>query len=261
MGEPDKQFDLINRGSKKSNVLGTGLFVGLRALDPLLQYGILTHQIGSSLLGKVGLQQLPMGLGTNTGTVIDKLGLSPYRLILLTMAAGSAAKQIYWVLFTAEYEWPPEAALPVVAYNSLVNSINSLLFTTALASASLSSNETFPQTPLLVGSVLYVAGILVEAISETQRRNFKRDPKNKGKPCTTGLWSVARHINYSGYAFWRSGYALASGGWIWGASFFAFQMGDFVSRAIPVLNEYCSTRVSCPTESEAYSQLMKYAVR
>jgi protein-S-isoprenylcysteine O-methyltransferase Ste14 len=238
-----KPFDLINRTAKKSNPLGTGLFVGLRALDPLLQYGILTHQIGSSLLKKVGLQQLPMGLGTNTGTVIDKLGLSPYRLILLAMAAGSAAKQIYWVLFTAEYEWPPSSALPVVIYNSFINSINSLAFTTVLASASLSSNENFPQTPLLVGSVLYVAGILVEAVSETQRKNFKSDPKNAGKPCTTGLWSVARHINYSGYAFWRAGYALASGGWIWGASFFAFQMGDFLSRAVPILDDYCGKRV------------------
>ncbi|KAF2436885.1 hypothetical protein EJ08DRAFT_577928 [Tothia fuscella] len=238
-----KPRDLINRGVKKSNPLGTGLFVGLRALDPLLQYGILSQQqLGSSFLGKLGLSQLPLGLGTNTGTVIDHLGLSPYRLILLAMATGSAIKQIYWLLVTAEEEFPPTAALPVAAYNTLVNSINSLAFTTTVASASLSSNETFPQTPLLVGSILYTAGILIEAISETQRRNFKKDPKNKGKVCTTGLWSVARHINYTGYAFWRAGFALAAGGWTWGAIFFAFQMGDFNLRAVPVLDQYCGKR-------------------
>jgi len=237
-------YDLINRGVKRPNLLGTSIFVGFRALDPLLQYGILTHQVGSSLLGKVGLQQLPMGLGTNTGTVIDKLGLSPYRLILLAMATGSAVKQIYWLLFTAEEEFPASAAVPVVIYNTLFNSVNSLIFTCALSSASLSSNETFPQTPLIVGSVLYATGILTETIAEIQRRNFKRDPKNKGKAYTGGLWSIARHINYTGYSFWRGGYSLAAGGWGWGTFVLSFLLADFNFRAIPVLDEYCSSRVS-----------------
>ena len=35
--------------------------------------------------------------------------------------------------------------------------------------------------PVLVGSTVYAVGILTEAISETQRYRFKRDPNNKGK--------------------------------------------------------------------------------
>jgi protein-S-isoprenylcysteine O-methyltransferase Ste14 len=235
--------ELILRGVKKNNPLGTGLFVGLRALDPLLQYGILTHSIGSRLLAKVGLQQLPIGLGTNTGTIIDKLGLSPYRLILLGMATGSALKQIYWLLFTGEEEMPPTAAIEVSIFNSVCNSLNSLAFTLALTSASLASNETFPQTPLLIGSVLYAAGILTEAVSETQRRSFKRDPKNKGKPFTGGLWGVARHINYTGYSIWRAGYAIAAGGWTWGVLVGSFFVANFVRNSIPALDEYCTKRV------------------
>jgi len=237
-----KKFDLINRGVKKPNTLGTALFVGLRSLDPLLQYGILANGVGSTLVSKLGLTQLPMGLATNTGTFIDRLGLSPYRLILLAMATGSAIKQIYWLLFTSEDEFPPSAAIPVVIYNSLFNSINSLAFTTTLASASLSSNETFPQTPLLVGAGLYTIGILTEAIAETQRKAFKSDPANKGKVYSGGLWSISRHINYTGYSLWRAGYTLAAAGW--GASVFvaSYLLVDFNFRAIPVLNEYCAEK-------------------
>ncbi|QDS68584.1 hypothetical protein FKW77_000652 [Venturia effusa] len=237
-----KTYDLINRGVKRPTPLGTTLFVGLRALDPLLQYGILAHGVGSTLLAKLGIEQLPAGVATNTGTFIDKLGLSPYRLIILAMAAGSSIKQIYWILGTSEEEFPPGAALSVVAYNTIFNSVNSLAFTTAVASASLSSSETFPQTPLLVGCALYIVGILTEAISETQRRNFKRDPKNKGKVYTGGLWSIARHINYTGYSLWRAGYTLACSGWGGGAFVAALLFGDFNFRAIKVLDEYCAPK-------------------
>lgn len=229
---------------KRPNQLGSSLFVGLRALDPLLQYGILSHQIGGGLLAKLGLSQLPIGLATNTGTIIDRLGLSPYRLILLAMATGSAAKQIYWLLCTAEEEFPPSAAIPVVIYNSVFNSINSLAFTCTLSSASLSNNETFPQTPLIVGTVLYVAGLVMETFGEIQRRNFKRDPKNKGKLCKEGLWSVVRHVNYTGYSMWRGGYSMAAGGWVWGTVVLGGLLADFNFRAIPVLDQYCSRRVS-----------------
>ncbi|TID13370.1 hypothetical protein E2P81_ATG11593 [Venturia nashicola] len=239
-----KAYDLINRGVKRPTPLGTSLFVGLRALDPLLQYGILAHGVGSTLLSKLGITQLPAGLGTNTGTFIDKLGLSPYRLIILAMAAGSSIKQIYWILATSEEEFPPGAALSVVAYNTIFNSINSLAFTTTIASASLSSNETFPQTPLLVGCALYIVGIFTEAIAETQRRNFKRDPKNKGKVYSGGLWSIARHINYTGYTLWRAGYTLACSGWGAGAFVASFLLGDFNFRATKVLDEYCAPKVS-----------------
>lgn len=238
-----KSFDLINRGVKRPTPIGTALFVGLRALDPLLQYGILAHGVGSTLLSKLGITQLPAGLATNTGTFIDKLGLSPYRLIILAMAAGSSIKQIYWILGTSEEELPPGPALSVVAYNTIFNSINSLAFTTTIASASLSSNETFPQTPLLVGCTLYVAGILTESIAETQRRNFKRDPKNKGKVYSEGLWSFARHINYTGYSLWRAGYTLACSGWGGGAFVVSFLLADFNFRATKVLDEYCAPKV------------------
>src|ERR1700712_1218434 len=96
-GYKPEQFDLIKRGIQKTNPAGNLTFVGLRAVEPIFQYGILAHGIGSGVLHKLGLQTLP-AMPPNTGTFLDGLGLSPYRLILVGMSTGAALKQIYWVL-------------------------------------------------------------------------------------------------------------------------------------------------------------------
>ncbi|KAF2094444.1 hypothetical protein NA57DRAFT_46302 [Rhizodiscina lignyota] len=244
-GEPFKgaHHDLIKRGVKKPNLPGTIAFVGFRALDPLMQYGILANGWGSSLVHKLGIETLPPGLAAHTGIrLIDGLGLSPYRLILLGMATGTVIKQIFWLTVTSQEEFPLASAITVSTYNLLVNVINSLLFTTSIGSASLDSGANFPQYPLLIGGALYLVGISTEALAEFQRAQFKKDPANKGKPCTTGLWSLVRHPNYGAYAVWRFGYALAAGGWIWASIMAGWQTYDFITRSVPALDEYCTYR-------------------
>ncbi|KAF2673020.1 hypothetical protein BT63DRAFT_410076 [Microthyrium microscopicum] len=252
---PGKKFDLINRGVKKSNPAGTGVFIGLRALDPVIQYGILAKGLGSGLLHKVGLETLP-ALPPNTGTFLDGLGLSPYRLILLAMATGTAVKQIFWLTATANEEFPPAAAVSVSLFNTFMNSLNTLAFTTVAVSASLSDRSQFPQTPLLVGSALYTVGIALETYSEIYRKSFKDDPKNEGKLCTTGPWGIVRHANYLGYVMWRAGFALASGGWALAAVVAATQSADFITRAIPVLDDYCTSKY--PAQWEEYKTSTPY---
>jgi len=240
-GKKPEDFDLINRSSKSPNFPGTLTFIGLRPLVPLLQYGILARGVGSSLLHAVGLETLPAG-PPNTGTALDALGLSPYRLAIFGMSVGATLKQIYWISTINETNFPPLASAFVAVFNGLFDSINSILFTCTFTSASLSSGSKFPQTPLLVGSVMYVAGILLEAGCETERMLFKKDPKNKGKLYGAGLWSSSRHMNYFGYTLWRAGYAIAAGGWIWGAVNAAWFSYDFLSRGIPSLEEYTAGR-------------------
>ncbi|EEB94925.1 hypothetical protein MPER_06187, partial [Moniliophthora perniciosa FA553] len=43
-----------------------------------------------------------------------------------------------------------------------------------------------------------------------QRKRFKDDVRNVGKPYTGGLFGLARHINYGGYMLWRTGFAIAA---------------------------------------------------
>jgi steroid 5-alpha reductase family enzyme len=62
-----------------------------------------------------------------------------------------------------------------------------------------------------VGLVVFGFGFMFEVIGDYQLSEFKKDPSNKGKIITTGLWSVTRHPNYFGEALvW------------WGISFYAF---------------------------------------
>jgi len=235
------KVDNIKRGVKQPSPIGTGLFLGLRTLDPLLQYGILAHGYGTAIIEKLGSSALAHGPPLINDTVLDRLGLSPYRMILLGMAAGSALKQNYWLVGISNEEFPPSTAVMVSAFNTVWNSVNSLLFVCSATSASV-NGEHFPQTPLLVGSTLYAVGILTETVSEWQRMRFKLDPANRGKVYQGGLFSLARHINYGGYTLWRAGYALAAGGWIWGSIAGAFFFWDFSQRGIPVLSHYCQER-------------------
>jgi protein-S-isoprenylcysteine O-methyltransferase Ste14 len=239
----DKSPGLVKRGVYKSNKAGIASFVCLRALDPVLQYGILGKGIGSSLLHKLGLDTLPAG-PPNTGTFLDGFGLSPYRLILLSMATGSAVKHILWLTAFSNEEYTPAAAAEVSGFNTVMNSINTLLFTAAATSASLSSGSQFPQTPLLIGSGLYVAGMAIEIYSEWERKQFKDDPKNAGQLYTGGAWSLTRHANYLGYTLWRVGFSVAASGWTLGAITTAFFVSNFVLQSIPSIEEYTSTKVS-----------------
>src|SRR5262249_29821007 len=138
--EAKKRVDLVQRGIKEPSPLGTTVFVGLRSIEPVLQYGILARDWGSSLLHKIGLSTLPAGLPTNTGTITASLGLFPCRLIVAAMATGASLKQIYWLVGMSEERFDPGAAVMVAGYNAVVNSLNSLLFTTTAFSASLSGN-------------------------------------------------------------------------------------------------------------------------
>lgn len=59
-----------------------------------------------------------------------------------------------------------------------------------------------PEAPLnplaYLGAALWLAGFLFESIGDEQLRRFKKNPANKGKLITSGLWSWSRHPNYFG---------------------------------------------------------------
>jgi steroid 5-alpha reductase family enzyme len=62
----------------------------------------------------------------------------------------------------------------------------------------------------IIGLILFITGFLFEVTGDYQLYRFKKDPVNKGRIITHGLWRYTRHPNYFGEAvIW------------WGIAFFA----------------------------------------
>ncbi|KAI1851348.1 hypothetical protein JX266_003423 [Neoarthrinium moseri] len=242
------KWDLINRGSRTPSPLGTLTFVGLRLLDIPWQYHLLHNGAAERAISALRLPYTSYGPLATTGiALLDRIDLPLPRLILLAMATGSAAKQIFWQTCLSYEEFPPSAAVAVSAYNTLHNSLNSLLFVCAATSVQSSAPQismfgSALPLPLLVGTLAYAAGITIETLSELQRLQFKQNPENTGKVCKTGLWGYARHINYFGYALWRGGYCMAASGWLAGLAMGIFLGWDLAARATTILDEYCTKK-------------------
>lgn len=47
-----------------------------------------------------------------------------------------------------------------------------------------------------VGIAIWVVAFVGEMVADRQLARFKKNPKNKGKVCDTGLWHYSRHPNY-----------------------------------------------------------------
>jgi hypothetical protein len=91
--------DIPSRGSRESSPLGTTLFAGLRALDPLLQHSILLSAPLTTFLPKLGLSA---PLPPSNAPVLAFTGLGPVQSLLWAMSIGSAAKQIFNAVYIAK---------------------------------------------------------------------------------------------------------------------------------------------------------------
>jgi len=87
---------------------------------------------------------------------------------------------------------------------------------TPLIATQAASASSIPSALDFIGVGIWLVGFIFEAGGDLQLARFKKDPANKGKLLTQGLWSLTRHPNYFGDAAqWWGFYifALASGGW------------------------------------------------
>ena len=68
---------------------------------------------------------------------------------------------------------------------------------------------------LIAGVVVWVVGVLFEAIGDYQLRSFKADPANKGVIMDRRLWAWTRHPNYFGDAcVWWGLWLISITGWL-----------------------------------------------
>jgi steroid 5-alpha reductase family enzyme len=62
------------------------------------------------------------------------------------------------------------------------------------------------------GILIFLTGLLFEAIADKQLADFKKDPSNKGKIITSGLWRYSRHPNYFGeFILWVGIFVMSLG--------------------------------------------------
>lgn len=64
-----------------------------------------------------------------------------------------------------------------------------------------------------VGLIVFALGFTFESVGDAQLKAFLRDPSNKGKIMTSGLWHYTRHPNYFGEAtIWWGIFLIALSG-------------------------------------------------
>ncbi|KAJ3770023.1 hypothetical protein FB446DRAFT_187041 [Lentinula raphanica] len=222
---------LLVRGTSQSSRSAQALFIIYRSVDVLMQYMVLLSEIYSFSRGE-----------SVTSRIHSTVSHLP-RAVLFLMVLIAYAKQIYWVLAVSSNTVTPTTSFLISLFNLTCNSANTLLF--VYTSSSTYARIDLPSpSPMLfgIGLFLFLLGITLEWSSEIQRTNFKKDPRNKGKIFTRGLFGYARHVNYSGYICWRTGFALASAGWTWALFVFSAFVWDFMRRGIPELEVYCEKK-------------------
>ena len=86
----------------------------------------------------------------------------------------------------------------------------------------------------IAGVVVWLIALGGESLADAQLQRFKRDPDNRGKVCTVGLWRYSRHPNYFFEWLVWVGYALIALAAPWG----------WVGLASPVIMLYLLLRVT-----------------
>lgn len=70
-----------------------------------------------------------------------------------------------------------------------------------------------------LGIAIWLVGFAIEAVSDRQKSDFKKDPDNEGRFISTGLWAWSRHPNYFGEITLWTGMAIMAlpilSGWQW----------------------------------------------
>lgn len=66
------------------------------------------------------------------------------------------------------------------------------------SSFAFASERPFVSDLILLGIVVWAAGLVIESQADMQKYRFNQNPKNKGKWIEEGIWRYSRHPNYFG---------------------------------------------------------------
>lgn len=172
--------------SRKKDASSTGsiVFTILRLAEIPWQYYFLSSGLGHSLLVRLGASTELLPPSTSLSAL--RLGLHPYHAIILTLAAGTTASQIFWAWSIRENYFPPSGATAVALYNTLLNTINSVLALWAVTSQAPSQDsrgKLWWSEVVAVGILLYMFGTYWNA-----------HPRSSARISRPGLRTKANHF-------------------------------------------------------------------
>lgn len=111
-----------------------------------------------------------------------------------------------------------------------------------------------------IGIAIWLVGMLVEIVADQQKSRFRKDPANKGKFISTGLWAWSRHPNYFGEILLWVGMAIVAipvlQGWQWAtlvSPVFVYFLLTRVS-GVPMLEDQADERWGGQEDYEDYKR-------
>jgi steroid 5-alpha reductase family enzyme len=136
-----------------------------------------------------------------------------------------------------------------------------VVFTMAAALAAITTaNRVELGLIALIGLVVWVFGFGIEVTADTQKSQFRADPKNKGKFINTGLWARSRHPNYFGEIVLWIGIAIISlpvlRGWQWITLISPVFVAVLITRVsgIPLLEKSADEKWGGQEDYETYKE-------
>lgn len=110
----------------------------------------------------------------------------------------------------------------------------------------------------IAGLVVWVIGFGIEVIADQQKTQFRKDPANKERFISTGLWSRSRHPNYFGEIVLWAGVTLIAipvlQGWQWVALISPLFVTLLLTRVsgVPMLEAKADKKWGGQEEYETY---------
>ncbi len=111
-----------------------------------------------------------------------------------------------------------------------------------------------------VGIAVWTIGILIEIVADQQKKTFRKNPANKGRFISTGLWAWSRHPNYFGEIVLWIGMAIIAipvlEGWQWATLISPVFVTFLLTRVsgVPMLENAADERWGGQDDYEEYKR-------